>query len=98
MPLTPKPPSVNTVVTTRSHRGGEEIATAVVTVATEVRHTRVRIKCARAREKGIQRIEEATSRDSESGIPCKRKVDQLVKKREFKTPSHFIRSAAKISS
>ena len=28
--------------------------TAVVTVATEVRHTRARIKCARAREKGIE--------------------------------------------
>ena len=29
MPLTPKPPSVNTVVTTRSHRGGEERSTVV---------------------------------------------------------------------
>ena len=51
MPLKTKPPYVNTVVTTRSHRGGEERATDVVTVATEVRHMRARIKCARAREK-----------------------------------------------
>ena len=51
MPLTPKPPYVNTVVTTRSHRGGEERATAMVTIATEVRHARAQIKCARAREK-----------------------------------------------
>ena len=58
--------------------------TSMVTVATEVRHTRTQIKCARMREKVIQRIEEAMSKDSESRIPCRMKVDQLVKKREFK--------------
>ena len=32
MPLTPKPPYVNTVVTTRIHRGGEERATLGVVI------------------------------------------------------------------
>ena len=40
--------------------------TAGVKVATEVRHTRNQIKCARTRERVIQRIEEATSKDTES--------------------------------
>ena len=46
-------------------------------------HARLNKMRAREKKKGW-RIEEATSKDSESRIPCKMKVDRLVKNREFK--------------
>ena len=49
-------------------------------------HLRSNRMRARERKKGKQRIEEATSKYSESWIPCKTKVGRIVKKREFKNP------------
>ena len=74
LPLTPKPPYVNTVVTKRSHIGGEERATAVVTVATEVSHTRARIKYARAREKRNREERKLRVEIPKAGFHAKRRL------------------------